>query len=143
MKISREEKKEKAIEIMNVLDIYKPYIEAFKSKGVVTFFEGFGGYYLTESEKELYDKVQEFEKEHNGVVYAIIHHYVEDDECYAFLYVSDYKDDWEYLYEPISKDDGNNEYYVASYVWNKSYDWNSEFGDIGVCSFGGGIKRFC
>ena len=143
MNISREEKKKKAIEIMKTLGIYGPYIEAFEKRDVVTFCEGFGGYYLTESEKELYDKVKEFEVEYNGVVYAIIHHYIGDDECYSFLYIPDYKDDWEYLYEPVSEDDDNNEFYVASYVWNKSYDWNSEFGDIGVRSFGGGIKRFC
>ena len=143
MNISREEKKKKAIEIMELLDIYSPYIRAFEEKDVVTFFEGFGGYYLTESEKELYDKVREFEKECNGVVYAIIHNRVDGDECYSFLYVPDYENDWEYLCEAVSADEANNEYYVASYVWNKSYDWDSEFGDIGVRSFGGGIKRFC
>ena len=31
--------------------------------------------------------------------------------------------------------------YVWSYVWNKDADWCSEYGTIGVKSFGGGIAR--
>lgn len=34
-----------------------------------------------------------------------------------------------------------NMYYVSAYVWNKTDDWCSEFGTIGIRSFGGGIKR--
>jgi hypothetical protein len=33
------------------------------------------------------------------------------------------------------------EFYAFSYVWNKSNDMFSEFGDIVVKSFGGGLKR--
>ena len=32
-------------------------------------------------------------------------------------------------------------FYVSAYVWNKSDDMCSEFGTIGIRSFGGGIKR--
>ena len=32
-------------------------------------------------------------------------------------------------------------FYAYAYVWNKSDDYCSEFGTIGICSFGGGIKR--
>ena len=35
MKITREVKKQKAIELMNKLDIYKPYIKGFKDKNSV------------------------------------------------------------------------------------------------------------
>ena len=32
-------------------------------------------------------------------------------------------------------------YYAFAYVWNKDDDFCSEFGTIGLKSFGGGIKR--
>ena len=32
-------------------------------------------------------------------------------------------------------------FYAYAYVWNKSDDFCSEFGTIGIRSFGGGIKR--
>ena len=44
MKITRELKKQKAIELMNRLDIYKPYIKGFKDKNSVCFYENFGGF---------------------------------------------------------------------------------------------------
>ena len=37
--------KEKAIELLRQLDIYKPYIERFKEKNYVCFFEMYGGYW--------------------------------------------------------------------------------------------------
>ena len=37
MNITIENKKQKAIELMNKLDIYKPYIKGFKDKNSVCF----------------------------------------------------------------------------------------------------------
>ncbi len=45
MKITRELKKQKAIELMNRLDIYKPYIKGFKDKNSVCFYKNFGGFW--------------------------------------------------------------------------------------------------
>ena len=39
------EKKEKAIELLKQMDIYAPYIKGFREKGMVCFFERFGGYW--------------------------------------------------------------------------------------------------
>lgn len=39
MKITRQQKKEKALEIMKTMDIYKPYITGFKDDDNVCFFE--------------------------------------------------------------------------------------------------------
>ena len=36
-----------------------------------------------------------------------------------------------------------NEFYAFSYTWNKSVEYFSEFGDVAIRSFGGGIKRIC
>ena len=129
--------KEKAIECMQKLDIYKPYIKAFKDKGIVTLFERFGGYYITEDEEpELLNKIKEFEKETGSIVYAVTHELFQFGECYSFLCISKYEEDWELTLE-------TNGYtsYVWSYVWNKNYDWCSEYGTIAVKSFGGGIAR--
>jgi hypothetical protein len=41
----------------------------------------------------------------------------------------------------ISDTGRRGQYYVYSYVWNKTEPMFSEFGDIVVQSFGGGIKR--
>lgn len=39
-------KKEKAIELMKKMDIYKPYIKGFEERDQVCFFEGFGGFWI-------------------------------------------------------------------------------------------------
>ena len=44
MKITNEIKKQKAIELMNKLNIYKPYIRGFENDNMVCFFENFGGF---------------------------------------------------------------------------------------------------
>lgn len=43
--------KEKAIELLKQLDIYKPYIEGFRKKNYVCFFERYGGYWAYQNEE--------------------------------------------------------------------------------------------
>ena len=129
--------KEKAIECMKTLDIYKPYIKAFVDKDTVTLFERFGGYYITEDqEPELLNKIKEFESETGSLVYAVTHEIFEFGECYSLLCVSSYKEDWDFTVEK-----GSYGTYAWSYVWNKDDDLCSEYGTIGIRSFGGGIAR--
>ena len=128
--------KEKAIECMQKLDIYKPYIDSFKKDGVVTLFERFGGYYIDEQEQELLDKIRGFESETGSLVYAVTHERFFFGDCYSFLCVSKYEEDWDYTVE-VNPDNS----YVWSYVWNKDDDMCSEFGTIVVKSFGGGVAR--
>jgi hypothetical protein len=128
--------KEKAIECMQQLNIYKPYINAFDKKGTVTLFERFGGYYIDEYDRpELLNKIKEFEEETGSLVYAVTHEILEFGECYSFLIVSKYDEEWEMTLEEVK--DG----YAFAYVWNKDAEWCSEYGTIGVKSFGGGIAR--
>ena len=135
MKITNEIKKQKAIELMNKLGIYKPYIKGFRENNQICFFEGFGGFWA-DQEPELMAKIQEFEKEHNCLVYAVTHEYTSFGECYDFLFISDYKEEWnEMLYQ------AGDMFYAYAYVWNKTDDWCSEFGTIGIRSLGGGIRR--
>ena len=128
--------KEVAIECMKALDIYKPYIRKFEKDGTVTLFERFGGYYIDEDqEPELLKKIKEFEAEYGSIVYAVTHEIFWFGECYTFLIVSKYEEEWAMTLEEVK--DG----YAFSYVWNKSDEICSEFGTVAVRSFGGGIKR--
>ena len=133
--MKHEERKIKAIELMEKLDIYKPYIKDFKENDVVCFYENFAGFWAWQNE-ELNNKIKEIEKKHNCTVYAVTHEYAEFGECYSFLLVTNYKSEWKNL---VITEKGT--HYAFAYVWNKDDDWCSEFGTIGVKSMGGGIKR--
>ncbi len=128
-------KKEKAIELMKQLDIYKPYIDGFREEDKVCFFEGFGGFWI-DQEPEAYKKMQEIEQEYDCKVYAVTHELTMFGECYSFLIVTDYPEEWDTLVYTEG-----NRHTAFAYVWNKDDDWCSEFGSVTVQSFGGGIKR--
>ena len=128
-------KKEKALELMKQLHIYKPYIEAFREKDKVCFFENFGGFY-TDQEPEIDEKRVEIEMEHGVLVYAITHEFAEFGECYSFLIVTQYPEEWDSLV--VTR---GNSHSAFAYVWNKDDDYCSEFGSVGLQSFGGGIRR--
>ena len=70
------------------------------------------------------------------MVYAITHEYTDFGECYDFLFIPDYEEEWDDILLKY-----NGDYYAYAYVWNKTDDWCSEFGTITICSFGGGITR--
>lgn len=128
--------KEVALSAMKSLDIYAPYIQKFKKDGTITLFERFGGYYIDKDiEPELFNKIKEFEEEYGSIVYAVTHETFMFGECYSFLIVSKYEEEWDITLEEVK--DG----YAFAYVWNKSDEICSEFGTIGVKSFGGGIAR--
>ena len=135
MNITRDIKKEKAVELMKKLDIYKPYIKDFKNEDTVCYFENYGGYWAYQ-EPGLIEKVKELEEEHNCLVYAITHEYTAIGEMYSFLIVTDYEEEWDTLLEKYG-----NQYYAFAYVWNKDDEECSEFGTIALSSFGGGIRR--
>ncbi len=135
MNTTKLERKEKALEIMHKLDIYKPYINGFKQSDKVCFYENFAGFWAYQ-EPELMAKVKEIEEKHNCTVYAITHEITEIGEFYDFLIVTDYKEEWKTI---IGK--YQNGYYAFAYVWNKDDDYSSEFGDVVIQSFGGGIRR--
>lgn len=131
--------KELAIKCLRQLNIYAPYIRKFEKDGTITLFERFGGYYITDDqEPELLKKIKEFEAEYGSLVYAVTHEMFEFGECYSFLCISNYEEDWELTLEATPQGA-----YVWSYVWNKDDDLCSEFGTIAVRTLGGGIARIC
>jgi hypothetical protein len=130
--------KEIAIQCLEKLNIYSPYIRKFKSKsGVPCFFENFGGFYV-DQEPDIWNKVKEIEKDYKVLVYVITHEFSELGETWSMLCVSQNPDS---IDDYLSQSDRTGYFYAYSYVWNKSYEYCSEFGDIVVRSFGGGIKR--
>ena len=133
--MKHEERKIKAIEILDKMDIYKPYIKGFRESDKVCFFERFGGFWV-DQEPEIYNKMKQIEKEYNCTVYAITHEFTQFGECYSFLLVTNYKSEWKNL---VVTENGT--HYAFAYVWNKDDDWCSELGTVGVKSFGGGITR--
>ena len=137
MNTTLEERKEKAIEYLKELDIFDEYIKGFEKNNDTCFYENYGGFW-TYQDKELLEKQKELEEKYNCTVFAITHEYTEFGECYSFLLVSDYKEEWEYTLEKVDY----NKFYAFAYVWNKSADYCSEFGTIGIKTFGGGIRRF-
>ena len=136
MNTTKLERKEKAIELMKKLDIYKPYIDGFKNNDDVCYYEGFGGFWAWQN-PELIEKVKKLEEKYNCTIYAITHEITEIGEFYDFLLVTDYKEEWNDL---IGKYQGRN-FYAMAYVWNLDDDCCSEFGDVVIQSFGGGIRR--
>jgi hypothetical protein len=128
--------KEVAIKCLQELGIYKPYINKFEKDGTITLFERFGGYYIDEdNEPELLKKIKEFEAEYDCIVYAVTHEFFMFGECYSFLCISKYEEEW-----PMTLNDTKRGL-AWSYVWNKTDEWCSESGTIAVASFGGGIAR--
>ena len=128
-------KKEKALELLKEMDIYKPYIRGFRESDKVCFFENFGGFWLHQ-EPEIDRKRQDIEAKYNCLVYAVTHEFTQFGKLYDFLIVTDYPEEWDTLVYSQG-----NRHTAFAYVWNKDDDWCSEFGSITVQSFGGGIKR--
>ena len=117
------------------MHIFKPYIKGFQEKGMVCFFEKFGRFWI-DQEPEIYAKMKAIEEKYNCKVYAVTHEFTEFGECYDFLIVTDYTEEW----DTLVYSEGNR-HTVFAYVWNKDDDWCSEFGSVTVQSSGGGIRR--
>jgi hypothetical protein len=86
--------------------------------------------------KKIIAKKDELEKEYGMVVYLILISHTEFGDLCDFIFVGDYKEDWEY-------EDLINDNMLYSYCWNMSDDICSDFGSIGfeVSKSMGGIYR--
>lgn len=134
--LTKDEQKDLAVKALTALNCYKPYLDAYKKKGIITMYEGYGGYYLDPKfgshEDELMQKIHAVEETYGGTVYAVIHNLTAFGECYSLLYMSKYDCDKESMW---------GQKWAYAYVWNKTYDDCSEFGSIGVRSVLGGLVR--
>ena len=131
------QQKELAIQCLEKLDIYKPYIRKFKSNaGTPCFFENFAGFWV-DQEPEIYNKMKEVESESDVLVYALTHEITDLGETWSMLCIPS---DAETIEDCLGSFNSR-EYYAFSYVWNKSNPMFSEFSDTVVLSRFGGIKR--
>lgn len=131
--LTKERRKEKAIEIMQKLNIYKPYITGYKNHDKVCFYERFGGYWVYQ-EPEIEAKMHEIEQRYDTTVYAITHDLTEFGELWSFLCVSNKGS----RYACTKSFDGN--FICSAYVWNKSGGF-VEHGSVEIRSLGGGLMR--
>ena len=76
MKTSIQEKKQKALELLKQLDICEDYVELFKKKDIVTYFEQYIGYWAFQ-EEDLMARIKAFEEKWNALVFAVTHEYAE------------------------------------------------------------------
>ncbi len=129
--------KEIAIECLKKLDIYKPYIRKFEKEDMPTFFERCAGFYLF-NEPVLQAKVKQIEKENDVLVYAITHEWFDFGECWSMLCASKSTNT---IDDCLLETSQPNTFYTFAYVWNQDADLLSEFGDVVVRSYGGGIRR--
>ena len=128
--------KEKAVECLQELGIAQFFIDRFVNDGKVTVFDSFIGYDVSEC-SELEVKIKEYERERNCIVYAVTHEVFDFGECFSFLNVPIYEEDWKYLVNAV----GSDLHRVMAYVWNKSREHCSESGSVIIHSFIGGIAR--
>lgn len=130
----KKEQENEILERMKLLKLDKSCIDALLKNNKVWESEGFGALYeINEEEQKIIDKFKQ--KHPDCYVYHMIHNIFEFGECYSILYVSSDINEWEQDKEDIK--DG----YVFAYVYNKDYEWCSEFGSIPIKSQFGGLVR--
>ncbi len=132
---TRAEKKEQALACLKGLQVAKPYIEDFEQNDKVYVFENLYGYPAPGNE-DVFIKLKEIEKKYKCLVYAVIHSEMYFGDCYNFLLVPDDPEDWEWLLRSNIA-----QHNVLAYVWNRSYEANSEMGTISCLSMSGGLTR--
>lgn len=134
MNVSRADKKKEAIKRMEVLDIYSETIKQFEKECLISYSEPPMGtnFWLNDEQEKA---VREFEKEYNALVYFGVRAYTEFGTLDAFLYVSDYEEEWE-------MDNGElKDGYVYAYVYNHDVPEYSEIGLVRVQPRFGGLVR--
>lgn len=124
-RIPREEKKAEAIRRMKIMGISEEGIIRFKESGLIPS-------YITGSDLDVAfyepfheDRICRLEKEHNILIYCIITTVTEFGILEAYVFVSDYKEEW--------KDDITDlkDGYALSWCENLTYPECSEMGSIG------------
>lgn len=81
---------------------------------------------VKDKEKELIKAINEFEKLHNAYVYHIIYSNTNIGKLYTMLYVSNNEEEWESDRADIK------EKQLYAYVWNKTDNYCSEIGLVGI-----------
>ena len=136
-----EQMKEEALKRMEKLKLHKNVLEDFKN-GVLNkserqnaIFNGILYHLDKEEEKDVIQKIKEFEEKYGGIVYHVIMTRTTMGLMYSCLYVSKHEDEWQ-------MDNGDLEQgYCYAYVYNKDCPDCSEIGSIGINPVNGGLER--
>ena len=136
-KISIEEKRAEAVSRMKKLGIYPETIRQFEQENLVSISEPpFGAFFWADADD--LERIREFEKEYNALVYVVVRSYTEMGKLDSYLYVSDYTEEWAEDRNDIAAPESG----VMAYTYNNSLPDFSEFGSIGVQkTIGAGLRR--
>ncbi len=131
----RELQKAEALNRMKLLGIFPEAIKQFDRNGKVSISEPpFGTLYWAEG-LDL-DRIEQFEEDHNALVYLIIRSYVAYGKMDSYLYVSHNEDEWE-----SDREDLKNGMPLA-YTFNFDDPMLSEIGYIVIeKTMAGGLTR--
>lgn len=129
---SIDEARAEAVKRLEVLKVHENVLNEFK-EGKLNKSENMGALYWLNHEEQA--MVEAFEKEHVAIVYHVIHQFTNIGEMYNLLYVNLDDSEWELDHEDLKEEQ------ALAYVINKTMLDCSEFGNIGVRSFIGGVVR--
>lgn len=126
--IPRSKKKAEAVERMKKIGIFPETVKQFEQENLISqSLPPVGACFWIEGEQ--LQRVREFEKKYNSVVYFVIHGYYdfsgETVEMESYFYVSDYEEEWETDRQDLAEGQ------TLAYVQNISWPDCSEFGTIG------------
>ena len=120
---NQEQRKEEAIRRLDSLNLNPLFRERFERDGTVFISARKFCHTPTPAQMKV---IQDFEEEHKGTVYAVIHDLTEFGELLTMLYVSSSSTEWEADRKDLK--DG----YPFAYVANLSTPYFSEFGSVGI-----------
>ena len=125
MKVDIESKRQEALRRMTKLGIAAQAIDQFKNSGLINISEPPLGALVLANDEDL-EHIHAFEAKQYDLVYTVIRTYSDIGMMDAYLFVSDYMEDWDFENEVL--DNGE----VSAYVYNHSNPDMSEIGSIGV-----------
>lgn len=123
--ISRGEKVTEAAHRMEMMGIHPDTIKQFQNEGKVSRSEPPLGRLFWVEGWDL-DRIEQFEEDHNALVYLMIRSQTEFGLMDSYLFVSDYPEEWEEDRADILAGQ------VLAYVFNHDAPDCSEFGAIGI-----------
>lgn len=136
--------KQQAIERLEILQkeylLHENVLKEFKEDETIYYSENLGGvysgilYWLTNKD-EYVKQVKKIENETQIFVYHCILNHTIDGDLLSMLYVSKYKDEWEFEKSELTTG------CIDVFVCNLNRDIDSEFGSIQITGVNGGLDR--
>jgi hypothetical protein len=135
-------KRQEAIKRMEIIGIDKGYIDLFKDNGSISIWERQNDVFKAVryeldnySDLELKERIKSFEKVKEALVYMVQKTWTDFGELYAFFYVDNNFVEWDSVEFDLKHESD------LCYIWNKTYEEDSEFGYIAFRKAMGGIYR--